>query len=114
MYELKGGTERLSAALDTITGNAERLNTIAETLYYDPEQLRQDISALRDFIRMAEAGTLPQTEISRPENQSLTEDEEAENMDEYINGTDNEPQDNEVEEEQQSFFAPIPLEGSNR
>ena len=41
-----------------------------------------------------------------------SEDEDVENMEEYINGTDNEPLVNEIEE-QQTFFAPMLIEDNN-
>lgn len=51
MYEMQRGTERITAALSAAKGNKRALRVLSEILYYEPEQLQQDVQALEDFIR---------------------------------------------------------------
>lgn len=51
MYELKGGTKRLARALLDIAAEEPKIKQLAYYLNYQPEQLKQDIAALNDYIR---------------------------------------------------------------
>lgn len=49
MYEFKAGTGRLIGALERLKEDPERLNRLADLIYYYPDQLQQDITAAADF-----------------------------------------------------------------
>ena len=49
MYEFRAGTGRLIGALERAAADRERLQALADILYYYPEQLEQDITAAVDF-----------------------------------------------------------------
>lgn len=53
MYELDVGSIRLAEALERAAQDPERLPLIADLLYYDREQLQQDIKAINDYIMEA-------------------------------------------------------------
>ena len=55
MYELKQGTARLINALEQRKDNQAAIKRIAADLDYLPAQLREDIQALYDYYRQAEA-----------------------------------------------------------
>lgn len=46
MYEGKAGAERLADALERVAADTERLDNLASVLFYDADQLKQDISAI--------------------------------------------------------------------
>lgn len=50
MYERIHGTKRLVRALE----NTDNINALAAMLRYEPQQLRQDIEALGDYVRETE------------------------------------------------------------
>lgn len=50
MYELKGGTARLVAALSHARNDQERIKRLSDLLNYLPDQLQQDIDAANDFF----------------------------------------------------------------
>ena len=54
MYELRGGTKRLSRALRDAAEDKATVAVLARILHYYPEQLKQDIQALGDYITQAE------------------------------------------------------------
>lgn len=49
MYEFRSGTARVIDALERAAADPERLKILADTLYYYPEQLAQDIAAAADY-----------------------------------------------------------------
>ena len=49
MYEFRAGTGRLLDELDRAKADRERLQALADILYYYPDQLEQDITAAVDF-----------------------------------------------------------------
>lgn len=49
MYEFRNGTARVIGALERAAADQERLKILADTLYYYPEQLAQDIAAAADY-----------------------------------------------------------------
>lgn len=49
MYEFKAGTARLTGALERAAEDPERLQALADILYYYSDQLKQDIAAAVDF-----------------------------------------------------------------
>ncbi len=54
MYELRNGTKRLAGALYSVSENKATIARLAYYLNYQPGQLKQDITALNDYIRQAE------------------------------------------------------------
>lgn len=50
MYELYNGSERLMNAIEHRIDDASFMAALADLLYYKPEQLRQDLQALRDRL----------------------------------------------------------------
>lgn len=54
MYEMRGGTKRLAAALYSIADDRQAVERLAYYLHYRPGQLTEDIQALNDYIREAE------------------------------------------------------------
>lgn len=54
MYELYNGSERLLYALKRRLDDPVFINNLASVLYYQPEQLVQDIQALLDRVRQNE------------------------------------------------------------
>lgn len=50
MYELMNGSERLMGAIERRTDDPEFMAALADLLYYQPEQLPEDIRALRDRL----------------------------------------------------------------
>ena len=46
MYEVKAGAERLADALERAVADTDRLDNLASVLFYDADQLKQDISAI--------------------------------------------------------------------
>lgn len=50
MYELYNGSERLMGAIERRVEDPEFLEALADLLYYQPEQLHDDIQALRDRL----------------------------------------------------------------
>lgn len=55
MYEKKNGSARLVAALERAAEDEAALRRMAAALNYLPEQLKEDIQALRDFKSEADA-----------------------------------------------------------
>ena len=55
MYELKNGTKRLATALQAVADDRQTVERLAYYLHYRPGQLAEDIQALNDYIRQAEA-----------------------------------------------------------
>lgn len=53
MYEKMTGSNRLAEAFERAINDPERLNLIADLLYYDPEQLKQDAQAVYDVLQDA-------------------------------------------------------------
>lgn len=49
MYEFRAGTARLVNALESAAADPERLQSLADVLYYYPDQLQEDIAAAGDF-----------------------------------------------------------------
>ena len=49
MYEFRAGTARLINALESAAADPERLQSLADVLYYYPDQLKQDIDAAGDL-----------------------------------------------------------------
>ncbi len=54
MYELYNGSERLMGAIENRVSDPVFLHQLAELLYYEPEQLAQDVQALRDRLDQSE------------------------------------------------------------
>ena len=50
MYELMNGSERLMGAIERRVDDPEFMEALAELLFYDEDQLAQDIQALRDRL----------------------------------------------------------------
>ena len=50
MYELYNGSERLMGAIERQMDDAAFIAELASLLHYQPEQLPQDIQALRDRL----------------------------------------------------------------
>ena len=50
MYELYNGSERLMGAIERRMEDPEFMAALADLLYYQPEQLPEDIQALRDRL----------------------------------------------------------------
>nr|CDL65588.1 unnamed protein product [uncultured bacterium] len=51
MYEGKAGAERLAGALERAAADQERLELLANILFYDADQLKQDIKAIEAEIQ---------------------------------------------------------------
>lgn len=51
MYEGKAGAERLADALERAAADTERLDNLASVLFYDADQLKQDINAIIAEVR---------------------------------------------------------------
>ena len=51
MYEGKAGAERLAGALESAAADQERLELLANILFYDADQLKQDIKAIETEIQ---------------------------------------------------------------
>lgn len=49
MYEFKAGTGRIIGALERAAADPERLQALADLLYYYPDQLKQDAQGAADF-----------------------------------------------------------------
>lgn len=62
MYEFKGGTGRLVTALYNTGKDPERLQRLADLLYYYPDQLQQDIDAANAFFEAFRDEKPPQPE----------------------------------------------------
>ena len=54
MYELHSGSERLMGAIERRMDDADFMAALADLLYYQPEQLADDIRALRDRLEQGE------------------------------------------------------------
>lgn len=54
MYELMNGSERLMGAIERRVENPEFMAALADLLYYQPEQLQEDLQALRDRLDQAQ------------------------------------------------------------
>jgi len=54
MYEKRQGTLRLVNALNSVGEDDTRLNFIASATNYYPEQLKEDIKALYDYVKEVE------------------------------------------------------------
>lgn len=50
MYDGDIGVRRLADALESVVDDAERVEALAESLYYDVDQIKEDIMALLDEI----------------------------------------------------------------
>jgi hypothetical protein len=50
MYELRRGSARLVSALFNVQNDDYTINRLANYLNYIPQQLREDIQALSDFM----------------------------------------------------------------
>ena len=50
MYELHNGSERLMGAIERRMEDPEFMAALADLLFYDEDQLAQDIQALRDRL----------------------------------------------------------------
>ncbi len=62
MYELRGGTRRLSNVLYQRLGDDHTITMLTDILDYDRRQLVQDIQALDDYVRQAEARIMQEAE----------------------------------------------------
>ena len=58
MYELKQGTERLVNAICNIKDDLRNIEKLAVILNYIPEQLKEDIQALDDFIKSSTSANI--------------------------------------------------------
>ena len=52
MYELINGSERLMGAIERRVEDPEFMVTLADLLFYDEDQLAQDIQALSDRLEL--------------------------------------------------------------
>lgn len=50
MYERTGGTKRLASALYAVKDDNQAITIIAEALRYLPQQLKEDIQAINDYV----------------------------------------------------------------
>ena len=50
MYELKNGSARLANALLNVQDDDYTINRLAQLLHYLPEQLREDIQAINNYV----------------------------------------------------------------
>ena len=64
MYEFRNGTARVIDALERAAADPERLKILADTLYYYPEQLAQDIAAAADYYAAFREMERPETDNS--------------------------------------------------
>ena len=59
MYELKNGSARLTGALERCKEDPVRMKVLAQILYYEDEQLGQDIQALADYYEKSRKRNAP-------------------------------------------------------